>query len=220
MYIIISFYKTNFKSKIIHYFFTIKNKTNKVSTLQPINIYKSIEQCSNMCYSYNTRFQKAFSSKIKKTNDKTDKIQHRRIKMKISTTEIKILIKECVKQGGMYTASDFKEYIITNSGKVATRGQISGAISQLVDTKEITRVGRGLYAKDIKETFTKKKTVDSEAEDTLKIQIYNTLTNVEKELATTISSIDIWKLNGENFEIITKMRKLRDSIEEIKSQCK
>lgn len=33
-------------------------------------------------------------------------------KMKISTAEIKILIKECVKTYGMYTASDFRNYII------------------------------------------------------------------------------------------------------------
>lgn len=103
----------------------------------------------------------------------------------------------------MHTAPDFKEYIAANSGKDVTRGQISGAISQLVDTKEIVRVGRGLYAKDMKVTIIKENT-DNEAEDTLKIQIYNTLVKVEKELATTISSIDIWELNGENFEIVTK----------------
>ena len=120
----------------------------------------------------------------------------------------------------MYTAPDFKEYIVENSGKDVTRGQISGGISQLVDTKEIIRVGRGLYAKDMKVTINKKKDTDNEVEDTLKIQIYNTLIKVEKELATTISSIDIWKLNGENFEIVTKMRELKDSIEDIKAQCK
>ena len=69
-------------------------------------------------------------------------------------------------------------------------------------------------------TANKKKSSDDEVKDTLKIQIYNTLIKVEKELATTISSIDIWKLNGENFEIVTKMRELKDSIEEIKTQCK
>lgn len=131
-----------------------------------------------------------------------------------------MLIKECVRQGGMHTAPDFKEYIAANSGKDVTRGQISGAISQLVDTKEIVRVGRGLYAKDMKVTINKKKNTDNEAEDTLKIQIYNTLVKVEKELATTISSIDIWELNGENFEIVTKMRELKDTIEGIKAQCK
>ena len=140
--------------------------------------------------------------------------------MRISTAEIKMLIKECVRQGGMYTAPDFKEYIVANSGKDVTRGQISGAVSQLVDMKEIVRVGRGLYAKDAKVTISKKKSVNHEVEDTLKMQIYNTLINVEKELATTISSIDIWKLNGENFEIVTKMRELKDFIEEIKTQCK
>ena len=113
-----------------------------------------------------------------------------------------------------------KEYIVANSGKDVTRGQISGAVSQLVDTKEIVRVGRGLYAKDMKVTANKKKSNDDEVKDTLKIQIYNTLIKVEKELATTISSVDIWKLNGENFEIVTKMRELKDSIEEIKTQCK
>ena len=140
--------------------------------------------------------------------------------MRISTAEIKILIKDCIKQEGMYTASDFKEYIAVNSGKDVTRGQISGAVSQLVDTKEIVRVGRGLYAKDMKVTINKKKSIVHEEEDTLKTQIYNTLIKVEKELATTISSIDIWKVNDENFEIVTKMRELKDYIEEIKVQCK
>ena len=120
----------------------------------------------------------------------------------------------------MNVICNFKEYIVENSGKDVTRGQISGGISQLVDTKEIVRVGRGLYAKDMKVTINKKKDTDNEVEDTLKIQIYNTLIKVEKELATTISSIDIWKLNGENFEIVTKMRELKDSIEDIKVQCK
>ena len=32
-------------------------------------------------------------------------------KMRISTAEIKILIKECVKSYGMYTTADFKDYI-------------------------------------------------------------------------------------------------------------
>lgn len=37
--------------------------------------------------------------------------------MKISTAEIKILIKECVKTYGMYTASDFRNYIIKKVGR-------------------------------------------------------------------------------------------------------
>lgn len=48
--------------------------------------------------------------------------------MKITTAEVKILIKECVKTCGMYTAADFKNYIIKKSGKDVTRNQITGAI--------------------------------------------------------------------------------------------
>lgn len=140
--------------------------------------------------------------------------------MKISTTEIKMLIKECVKQGGMYTAIDFKEYIVANSDKNVTRGQISGAISQLADTKDIVRVGRGLYAEDLEATSRKKKKPDNTVEDVLKIEIYNALTRVEKELATTISSIDIWQLDGDNFEIVSKIRELKKDIDKIKTQCK
>ena len=140
--------------------------------------------------------------------------------MRISTAEIKLLIKACVKQGGIFTAPDFKEYITNNSSKEVTRGQISGAISQLVDTKDIVRIGRGLYAKDINSTLKTEQSSDPKVEDTLKVQIYNSLVNVEKELAATISSIDIWKLNGENFEIVSKVRELKDTIDKIKAQCK
>ena len=101
---------------------------------------------------YNFNIKNKIYNKLKndKTNEKNDKIEQRRLsKMRISTAEIKMLIKECVKQGGMYTAPDFKEYIILNSKKDVTRGQISGAVSQLIDTKEIVRVGRGLYARDM-----------------------------------------------------------------------
>ena len=98
--------------------------------------------------------------------------------------------------------------------------QISGAVSLIDLQKRLCKGGRGLYAKDMKVTINKKKSIADEVEDTLKIQIYNTMIKVEKELATTISSIDIWKLNGENFEIVTKMRELKDTIEEIKMQCK
>lgn len=140
--------------------------------------------------------------------------------MRISTAEIKLLIKACVKQGGIFTAPDFKEYITNNSSKEVTRGQISGAISQLVDTKDIVRIGRGLYAKDINSTLKTEQSSDPKVEDTLKVQIYTSLVNVEKELAATISSIDIWKLNGENFEIVSKVRELKDTIDKIKAQCK
>ena len=57
-------------------------------------------------------------------------------------------------------------------------------------------------------------------EDTLKAEIYNTLSKVEKELVSAIGSVNVFDLNSENFEIIKKIRGLKDTIEEIKGQCK
>lgn len=138
--------------------------------------------------------------------------------MKISTAEIKIMIKECIRIPGMYTATDFRNYINMNSQKEVTRGQISGAISQLIDSKEIIRVGRGLYSKDT-QSISIKKTTNDEAEDILKNNIYNTLSKIEDELMNAIGAVNVWEVNSDNFAVITKMRELKDSIEEIKRQC-
>ncbi len=140
--------------------------------------------------------------------------------MKISTAEIKMLIKECVNSGGMYTAADFGNYLRTKSGKDVTRGQISGAISQLVDTKDIVRMGRGLYSKDTKSALNKKVSSYNETGNVLQKEIYNILSKVENDLSKAIGEINIWELNSSNFEIVTKIRGLKDSIEEIKTQCK
>lgn len=140
--------------------------------------------------------------------------------MKIATAEIKMLIKECVGSCGMYTAADFGNYIRVNSGKDVTRGQISGAISQLVDSKEIVRIGRGLYSKDAKSFSNKNIADNNEIENLFQKEIYDTLSKVEKDLAKVTASINIWELDGKNFEIVAKMRELKKSIEEIKSQCK
>lgn len=140
--------------------------------------------------------------------------------MKISTAEIKIYIIECVKTYGMYTNDDLKIHN-SKSGKIPTKNQIAGAIAQLVDSNDISRVGRGLYSKDIESTSVNTKASSNNAkEDTLKAEIYNTLSKVEKELVSAIGSVNVFDLNSENFEIIKKIRGLKDTIEEIKGQCK
>lgn len=140
--------------------------------------------------------------------------------MKISTSEIKILIKECVSSCGMYTVSDFGNYIKLNSGKDVTRGQISGAIYQLVDSKDIVRIERGLYSKDVKSFSDKNVASNNESENQFQKEIYDTLSRVKKDLAKVTGSINIWESDGKNFEIVAKIRELKKTIEEIKSQCK
>lgn len=139
--------------------------------------------------------------------------------MRISTAEIKMLIKKCVSNGGTYTVEDLKNYITANSDKEMTRGQLSGAVFQLADAKEIIRVERGLYSKNVMSAFNEEST-ESQENSELKEELYKTLNKIEKELINVIGNVDIWNLSGEEFELITKVRELKSAIARIKAQCK
>lgn len=139
--------------------------------------------------------------------------------MRISTAEIKVLIKKCVSKGGTYTVADLKNYITANSDKEMTRGQLSGAVFQLADAKEIIRVERGLYSRNAMSLFDEEK-VESQENSELKEGLYKTLNKIEKELINVIGNVDIWNLSGEDFELITRVRELKSAIAQIKTQCK
>ena len=140
--------------------------------------------------------------------------------MKISTAEIKMLVKECVKTEGVYTTSDFAKYIELHSDKDFTRSQIAGALSQLTDTKDIVKIERGLYSRDgnsIKDNsgrnFEKKVNFFKE-------NIYDALCKIENDIEGSIGTVNILELEHENFEIISKLRDLKMYIEDIKKECK
>lgn len=140
--------------------------------------------------------------------------------MKMSTAEIKFLIKDCVKKSGMYTPSDFKDYITQKSDKDVTRNQITGAINQLVDSKDIIRVERGLYSNDTNYiTKVKANITNSDTSNRLKKELYTALNEMENIFLNATGSISIWDLNN-NPEIITKLQSLRESIDELKNLCK
>jgi hypothetical protein len=139
--------------------------------------------------------------------------------MKISTAEIKMLIKKCVSKGGSYTVADLKNYITANSDKEMTRGQLSGAVFQLADAKEIIRVERGLYSKNAMSAFDEE-SMESQENSELKEELYKTLSKIEIELINVMGNIDIWNLSGEEFELITKVRELKSAIAQIKVQCR
>ena len=139
--------------------------------------------------------------------------------MKISTAEIKMLIKKCVSKGGSYTVADLKNYITANSDKEMTRGQLSGAVFQLADAKEIIRVERGLYSKNAMSAFDEE-SMESQENSELKEELYKTLSKIEIELINVMGNIDIWNLSGEEFELITKVRELKSAIAQMKVQCR
>ena len=89
--------------------------------------------------------------------------------------------KKCVSKGGSYTVADLKNYITANSDKEMTRGQLSGAVFQLADAKEIIRVERGLYSKNAMSAFDEE-SMESQENSELKEELYKTLSKIEIEL--------------------------------------
>ena len=143
--------------------------------------------------------------------------------MKISTAEIKMLIRECVSDGGIYTSADFSDFICKNSGKEHTRGQLAGGLAQLVDSGEVVRIDRGLYQKNAEKKsnpVNKTEKTVSEKERLFNKEATECLDQVEKTLSEFSDSRKIWELDNEQFEILIKMRALKEQIEKIRRECK
>lgn len=144
--------------------------------------------------------------------------------MRISTIEIKMLIKKCVSRGGIYTIADLNDYISRESNKSFTRGQISGAISQLIDLNEISRIDRGLYTgKETSENAGYRKS-KNESDNLKKDQQFRNgvkecLNQVEKMLENLLNEQKVWELSNEQFETLSKLRSLKTTIEKIRIGC-
>lgn len=139
--------------------------------------------------------------------------------MKISTAEIKLLLKEYVKMEGVYTVSDFSRYIAQRSDKKFTKSQISGAVAQLVDSGIIHRVERGLYEGNIQETEKNVKENVRNGNTRFAQEVIKFLNGIENEFANFVNSKEVWNLNVQEFEILSEMRDLKERMEKICKKC-
>lgn len=62
--------------------------------------------------------------------------------------------------------------------------------------------------------------VEANNDTEMKKEIYRTLNKMEDDLISKLGSINVLGLDSDDFIIITKVRMLRESIEEIKKMCK
>lgn len=138
--------------------------------------------------------------------------------MKISTAEIKSLMKECVTREGKYTTADFCDYIKMKSDKRFTSGQIAGAISQLVDTGYLVRVERGLY----EGTSAIQKKGETEGAFSMggknsgfQRKIMECLENTKRQLTQIAGEENIFKMSEEDYRLACEVKKINDEIEKI-----
>ena len=145
--------------------------------------------------------------------------------MKISTAEIKRLMIACAADGKPHSVADFKRYILENSDKEFTPGQISGAIYQLSETGELDNIERGLYRSTSKEvshineepdTRTLEK-LEEKAEYRTRIRLC--LEQTEQQLEEIVSNINVWKLTSAEFEFLGEIKKLNEQMKRVASKC-
>lgn len=137
---------------------------------------------------------------------------------KISTAEIKRLIKSYVREGKYYTAVDFMDYVRKESGKKFTRGQISGAVAQLVDAGNIIRVERGLYIKGEKA----EEDVQSDEkikDNTFKNNIRTALGEMQ-DILSKVTSVQPLDLSADEFELLSDLRIEKERLEKIEEKCR
>lgn len=137
--------------------------------------------------------------------------------MKITTAEIKLLLKECIKTDKIYTISDFSSYISQNSDKTFTKSQISGAVNQLLDLEDIVRIERGLYKRNIKEKDISN--IERHKKTQFMQESVDFLENIENNFNIFISSKISDELEDVDFEILSKMMKTKKEIRKLHNIC-
>ncbi len=67
--------------------------------------------------------------------------------MRLTTAEIKMLLRQCAADEEIHPIEDFKRFIAERTEKNYSVGQLSGALAQLAALGELENVERGLYRK-------------------------------------------------------------------------
>lgn len=137
--------------------------------------------------------------------------------MKITTAEIKLLLKECIKTDKLYTIADFCTYISENSDKTFTKSQISGAVAQLYELGDMIRIERGLYKRNIKEKS--ETNMEARKKTQFMLETINFLENLENEFGSFVNSKNIDGLEDRDFELLSEMMKLKKEIKRIHNIC-
>lgn len=137
--------------------------------------------------------------------------------MKISTAEIKTIIREQIKDGENYTPSDFENIIKNASSKSFTGGQLAGAIKQLADNGDILRKERGLYCRPSDASGVH---AGISGQPVLKKAVKECLTQAEISLKNAVDSCSMFDMDQEEFEILIKVQELKKQMEQIIEACK
>lgn len=143
--------------------------------------------------------------------------------MRISTGEIKKLLKECTANGRDCTPQDFADYISRNSSKEFTKGQLAGAIAQLADCGDLEKVERGLYrGRNAQDGMQVVGSIvrTSYGNSTFVNEIGDCLKKTTGELQRIVERADVFNMNQNEFMLLGEVKRLKEEIEQISIRCR
>lgn len=142
--------------------------------------------------------------------------------MKIKTSEIKMLVKKCVAQGGTFTTEDFVNYISGMESKEMTSSQLAGALRQLTESGDIIRVERGLYTKRSMEAEESGKQSASreEGESKFVTDIIKSLEQTGASVGAIVNEVNVWELNEKEFALLCRIKKFKEDLDSMLIKCR
>lgn len=140
--------------------------------------------------------------------------------MKISTAEIKNLLKTCTADGGSYTPQDFYRYIRQHTEKEFTKGQVAGAVAQLVDKGDLVNIERGLYKSGLKNRTDAAISVMTSGNSPFAAEIGMCLERTKRELSQIVEKVDILNMRKDEFELLGEIKSFNEILEVISAKCR
>lgn len=142
----------------------------------------------------------------------------------LTTAEIKMFIMDCVQDGEIYAVSELKQYIASQTDKLFTPGQISGALMQLTAMEKLQSKGRGLYvigdhAKDTEAETPEGAGTLSEEQIKFRKQIKECMEETAQRLQKIVNQVDMFEATDEEFQFLGEIRKLNEQMKKIASKC-
>ena len=147
--------------------------------------------------------------------------------MKLTTAEIKILIKECIGDGELHNFESFRNYITKKTDKIFTDNQITGAIKQLSSKGSMIKVERGLYRGNNQKVEAKEKIIFhslklspqeekiAQARNRMKADIDKTAASLEEIMRT----ISIAEIDNQEYELFREVKELLIYMKCVSKKC-
>lgn len=140
--------------------------------------------------------------------------------MQLTTAEIKRLINVCAADNEKHSPQEFGAYISRVSGGTFTKGQLAGAIAQLVGTGELINVERGVYR------------VGQGAEGNMIAveaglngssifaqEIGQCLSQTITNLSEVVERSNVMEMNQAEFALLGEIKRLKEELELIVIRC-